>query len=456
MSRDVRLLTARAVFDPRAWMKRWTPAAVPQPFAPHHARLVELPEPGHAQLRVVWRGSAKTTITRGLVAWLCERRKVRGILWVRANGSDCKDDREAIARVCDQRGIPYDVDGSLQRIVVNHVPIWTRTPGGAVRGLNWTNPDSGEVVRPDLCVIDDLETRETARSKTQTELIETWLFSDALQTGELAHPMRTIMNGTPITPNCLIAKAMRREPPFDRWDPPLVVPIVDRDTGRPNWPQMYDPTLRDRVPAITMATEYDLEALPAGRLYFPPAQTRWVDTPDHVSVWVGVDPAGDGDDATGIGAVTLDHDIGLHVVDAMAWDGLASQMPLQVAAFVRRQQEAGHHVAGVLFEANQGAWQWPARETRDLLDPITVQTEPPRLSKGERAIPVTLWQQNGWLSLAPHLAGSVLDAQLHTFTLDEQTVSGHDDVFDAVMWAAGVATRGHTVKPPAPRVDQVA
>ena len=33
---------------------------------------------------------------------------------------------------------------------------------------NWTNPDTGEVIRPDLAIIDDLETRETARSKTQT------------------------------------------------------------------------------------------------------------------------------------------------------------------------------------------------------------------------------------------------------------------------------------------------
>lgn len=441
-------LTAKAVTDPLAWARRYTPAAVPVRFAAHHRRLVELPEPGHAQVRVVWRGSAKTTLTRTFVAWLCEHRKVRGVLWVRANGYDCKDDREAIERICQARGMPVTVDGSIGRVVANGVPIWTRSPGGAVRGINWTNPDSGEVVRPDLCVIDDLETRETARSKTQTEQIETWLFSDAMQTGEQLHPMRTIMNGTPITPTCLISKAMQRKPPFDLWDAPLVVPMCD-DAGSPNWPEQYDPSLRDRIPRITLATEYDLHVLPPGELYFPPADTRWVDTPAHSVCWVGVDPAGDGEDATGIGAVTFLPDGGLHVVDAMAWEGLASQMPLQIAAFVRRLHDQGHSVAGVLFEANKGAWQWPARETRDLLAPITVQAQPPKLSKGERATPVTLWHEHGWLSADPKLRGSVFDDQFHSFTLAEQTISGHDDVFDAVIWACGVATRGHTIRPPA-------
>jgi len=452
---DLAELTYRSVFDARAWLQRWTPGAVPARYAPHHARLVELPAPGRAQVRVVWRGSAKTTITRGFVAWLCERRKARGVLWVRATGSDTRGDREALEQVCQARGLPYTIDGEQNRMVINGVPIWFRTPGGAVRGINWSNPETSEVVRPDVCIIDDLETRESARSKHQTDVIETWLFSDALQTGEQAHPMRTIMLGTPITPTCLISKAMRQEPPFAMWDPPLIVPQLN-DKGEPNWPEMFDPDARAQIPAITLATEYDLETLPPGELYFPERLTWWTDTPKQCRVWVGVDPAGDGEDATGISAVTLRPDVGLHVVDAMPWDGLASQMPLQTAAFVRRLEADGHTVAGCLVEANKGAWQWAAREIRDLLAPITVQAEAPKLSKGERAIPVTLWQQNGWLSVSPHLKGSVLDSELHTFTLSEQTISGHDDVFDATMWAAGVATKGHTVKPPALRTPGVA
>ena len=242
-------LLARAAVDPLAWMKTFTPAAVPADYAAHHRHVATLPEPGHSQVRVVWRGSAKTTLTRGFVTWLAERRKVRGVLWVRATGADGKADREALERICQQRGLTVTHDGVLQMLVVEDVPIWTRSPGGAVRGLNWTNPDTGEVVRPDLAIIDDLETRDTARSKTQTDNIETWLFSDALQTGDQTHPLRTILLGTPITPTCLISKAMRQEPPFDRWDEPLIVPIVD-EAGDPNWPEVFDPELELRVPGV--------------------------------------------------------------------------------------------------------------------------------------------------------------------------------------------------------------
>ena len=59
---------------------------------------------------------------------------------------------------------------------------------------------------------------------------------------------------------------------------PLIVPIVNED-GEPNWPEVFDPELENRVPPITWATEYMLEAVPAGTLYFPPAQTVWRDTP---------------------------------------------------------------------------------------------------------------------------------------------------------------------------------
>ena len=439
-------LEAQAVFDPLRWMRRWTPGAVPAKFAPHHRALVEIPEPGHSQVRVVWRGSAKTTVTRGLVAWMAARGKARGVLWIRANGSDCKADREALQRIAESAGLPYTMDGQLQQIVVNNVPIWTRTPGGAVRGINRVDPISGEVVRPDVTIIDDLETRETARSKMQTDLIETWLLSDALQTGEQMHPMRTMMLGTPVTPTSLVAKAMRREAPFDAWDEPLVAPILN-EQGDPNWPEVFDPTLKDRVPPITWATEYQLQSLPTGTLYFPPAQTVWADAPAKCPVWVGVDPAGDGKDATGIAAVALT-DSSLWLVDSMRWEGDAAQMPLQVHAFTRRLQAAGHPVAGVLFEANKGAWSWAAREVRNMLAPITVQAEPPTTSKGERAIPVTLWHKLGRFKMAPHLQGTNTDTEWHTFTMSESTVSGHDDELDSGVWACGLATKGHTISPP--------
>ena len=122
---------------------------------------------------------------------------------------------------------------------------------------------------------------------------------------------------------------------------------------------------------------------------------------------------------------------------------------MQVAKFVRELQADGHTVGGVLFEANLGPWQFMVSETRQLCAPVTVQSEPPTISKGERAMPFTLWQQLGQLSIDPVLRGSTIDTELHTFTVDEITVTGHDDAFDAAMWAAGVATKGTTIRPSA-------
>jgi phage terminase large subunit-like protein len=188
-------------------------------------------------------------------------------------------------------------------------------------------------------------------------------------------------------------------------------------------------------------------------LYFPPGLTVWRNTPPGRLVWIGVDPAGDGEDATGIAAVCLlpADDVSpagsLHVVDAMSWDGAAADAPHTVAQFARRLQTQGHQVAGCLVEANQGPYQFFVRELRQLIAPVTVQSKPPTLSKSERALPATLFHQHGQLSIDPSLRGSTLDSELHTFSVSGLTVSGHDDAFDAAVWAMGVATKGFSIRP---------
>lgn len=444
-------LDAQAALSPLVWLKRFTPSAVDRPFGRYHLSLTALPGPGESQARVVFRGSAKTTTVRGLVIHAAIHRRVRGVLLIRSTDADAKADREALERNARLAGVIAHHDGATRMVIVGDVPIWTRTPGGAVRGIHWVNPDTGDVVRPELVVIDDLETRQSASSAEQTTKIRDWLFSDALQTGDQAHPVRTIMLGTPITPTCLIAQAMRRQAPFDTWLEPLIVPL--EQDGNPSWPDNYDPTIRDRVPELTMATEYDLQPVPPGALLFKPDRTIWTPTPGPVACWVGVDPAGDGDDATGIAAITRlpPSEVlpfgSLHVVDAMAWNGPASQAPFQLQAFCSRLTAAGHTVHGVLFEANKGPWQFMVREAAQLCAPIPVASEPPVTSKSARALPVTLWQQHGQWSMDVTLKNSTADLELHTFTISEQTVTGHDDVFDAMMWAAGVATQGHTARP---------
>mgnify|MGYP006879619296 CR=1 FL=1 len=343
MATALQRLTALAVKSALWWLKRYTPAAVPTKYAPYHRLLVELPEPGHAQMRTVFRGAAKTTVTRGTVlhAAIHPHVQVKGILLIRATYGDAKGDRKALVRMAQLAGHQAFEDGDEKMVVIGDVPIWTRTPGGAVRGIHWVNPATGETVRPDLCIIDDLETRASARSATQTKNIREWLFSDVLQSGGQQHPLRTIMLGTPITPNCLIAQAMRASEPFDKWDTPLIVPILNAD-GTPAWPDNYDAGIRDRVPDITWATEYMLDPLPPGTLLFPPQRTVWNTMPASKvhEVIIAVDPAGDGEDATVAVAMCMTPR-GLHIIDCLHHTGTMENAPGEVARFVRGLQAEG-------------------------------------------------------------------------------------------------------------------
>lgn len=451
------LLDAKAVKSPLWWLRRHVPASVPSQYAPYHRQLVELPEPGESQLRAVFRGAAKTTVVRGMLAHHAGHRRVRGILLIAATFRDCKNHRQALERSAKLAGYPCHSDSDLEMVVINRVPIWTRSPGGAVRGINWTDPYTGDVIRPDLCVIDDLETRASASSakgdtkkwdkQGQTEKLQTWLFSDALATGDPGHPMRTIMLGTPITPVSLVAKAMRKEPPFDKWLEPLIVPYeVD---GEPTWPDNYDPTLRARMPEITMATEYDMQPLPPGTLLFPPERTQWVDLPANPRwpVVIGVDPAGDGDDATAAVAVAR-VPRGLHVVDVLHWSGSMDEAPAECGAFVRRVSGHGWNIQGVTVEANKGAWRFFARDlANDLGGQPAVQTEPPVGSKVERALPLTVWHKAHAVSAAASLASGPFDVEFHSFTQSGVTVTGHDDLVDALVWAAAPLTNGWQHQP---------
>lgn len=442
-------LTARAVLSPLWFLKRWTPAAVPAEYAEYHKLLVELPEPGHAQMRTVFRGAAKTTVVRGLVlhAALHAHVPVRGILLIRATYGDAAQDRKALVRNAQLAGQQAVEDGVSNMVVIGDVPVWTRTPGGAVRGIHWVNPKTGEVVRPDLCVVDDLETRSSARSQTQTNNIREWLFSDVLQAGGQGNPLRTIMLGTPITPNCLISQAMRGAPPFDTWDTPLVVPIVD-DTGSPSWPDNFDPTTRTRVPDITWATEYMLDPLPPGTLLFNRAETRW-DALPATRKWelvLATDPAGDGEDATAVVAMCMTPR-GLHIVDCLHHTGSSENAPDEIARFVRKLQTEGWHIRGLTFEG-VGAWVFMRREVARKVAPVPVTGETPTVSKLERLLPLTVWHRAGALSADPRLQGSPWDIEFHSFQHDGQTVTGHDDCSDATAWAAAPLTRGWKLNPP--------
>jgi hypothetical protein len=430
-------VAALTVLDPRAWLAANVPEAVPAPFAPFHAPLVRWPAPGERQARVVFRGAAKTTLTRALVMWAAVHGHCRGVLWIRATDSDGEADRDALERWGTIAGVPTRRRGHQRMLLVNGVPVWTRSPGAAVRGLQYVT-DDGQVIRPDVIIVDDVETRETARSATQTDVLRRWLTSDAIPTSGQGAPARVIMLGTPITPTCLVAQAMRREGIFATWTPPLVVPIVT--DGAPAWPALWNPAIRDDHDDDTWANEYLLDPLPAGSLVFPPARTVWVERPSSGQAFIGVDPAGSGRDRFAIVASAV-YPSGLCFLDADAYDGPVEGAPDRVAAMVHRLRSWGITPAGVSVEQG-GDWRWAASEAAKLIAPVKVVTEAPVGSKLERAMPLTRWHHRRRVLFAEHLRGSVLDVEFHTWTRQGFTVTGHDDTVDAAVWSGGLSTHG--------------
>lgn len=73
---------------------------------------------------------------------------------------------------------------------------------GAVKGLSAAGP-SGEILRPDMCLIDDAQTRESAKSPTQTADREMVITDDILGLGGPESTVAAVNLCTPIYPNDL-------------------------------------------------------------------------------------------------------------------------------------------------------------------------------------------------------------------------------------------------------------
>lgn len=81
---------------------------------------------------------------------------------------------------------------------------------GALKGLNMLAPD-GEPIRPDMVVIDDAQTRASARSPTQTEERERIILDDVLGLAGPETEMAAVFLCTPVFPNDLTERFIDRD-----------------------------------------------------------------------------------------------------------------------------------------------------------------------------------------------------------------------------------------------------
>ena len=127
-------------------------------------------------------------------------------------------------------------------------------------------------------------------------------------------------------------------------------------------------------------------------------------------------------------------------------------MPAQAAAFVRTCGTFGT-VVQVSVEA-VGGWEFAADQIAALLNAATDQRtipvvyESPTKSKVERALDMTVWHAAGAVTAHPDLRGSAWDTEFHSFTQEGATVTGHDDMTDATVWAGAILTNVWRTRPP--------
>ena len=95
-----------------------------------------------------------------------------------------------------------------------------------------------EEFRPDLIIIDDLESTESVRSPDQRKKLKDWFFADVVPLGKEA---RFFMVGTMLHEDCLLAELIRNpleDAQGEQWKT-FQYGVID-DQGEPTWPEKYD------------------------------------------------------------------------------------------------------------------------------------------------------------------------------------------------------------------------
>ena len=108
----------------------------------------------------------------------------------------------------------------------------------------------------------------------------------------------------------------------------------------------------------------------------------------------------------------------------------------------------GHTMVGVTVEA-VGGFKFLAKHVARAVAPIPVTYGNPKTGKLERAQELTRWHKREAVTWSEHLRGSELDVETHSWTRAGLTVTGHDDMPDALCWSARAATEGWRIQPPA-------
>lgn len=231
--------------DPEAWFKYNFPSfsyAEPAPFHRRATRRI-VNNPEWYEVRAWSRELAKSTRTMMEVLYLCLTGKKKNVLLV----SNSKDNAEELLT-------PYRIILESNNRLINDYGVQEK-PGAWETGKFTTRTNisfraigAGQSprgtkkneVRPDVILIDDIDTDQDVRNPEMIKQRWAWVEQALIGTRSISNPMLIIFCGNIIGKYCCITEAIKKA------DHAEVINIRDKQ-GRSTWPQKNTDEMIDRV-----------------------------------------------------------------------------------------------------------------------------------------------------------------------------------------------------------------
>jgi hypothetical protein len=269
--------------------------------APFHREMIALcHDPAYPNvLLLAFRGSAKSTLLEETAALLAASGQVRNVLvigdsWQRAverlrSIKNELDRNEWLRYLCgDQAGDSW----TESRVVLqNGCALSALGQGQALRGVKHL------AARPDLCLVDDLESDESVATPDARAKLSDWFWADLIPA--LDPTRRLLMTATPLHPNSL-AVTLSSMKQFKTLNVPIDY-VDDEGVRHSSWPNRYPlhdidtmkQTFIDAGKTHKWAAEYQMQAIdPATKMFLPEYFTY---SPVLVRTWhpvyIAYDPA---------------------------------------------------------------------------------------------------------------------------------------------------------------------
>lgn len=461
---------AAALLDPPepvmshdVWCRTELPQMFPLAFGPHHRWLFERVGGGPQGVRAFEgapRGSGKSTAAViGLPASAIAQQTHRFVVIIRATQTEAESAlgilrselernpelrrRWPMLEFAMKRGGKREKDHEREVRLVGGT-IVAIGAGASMRGII-RRGDDGRIMRPDLIVFDDIETRDQARSKRRTDDLEEWLFADVLGLGTIRFLGKTQQSaldvigiGTTLDTDALATRALRNKGRFRTWQTRrFPAEYQARGHRRAMWSQglslevldrLLDPDAEEFLGTFTYAKEYLLDPRQRSDAVIRDAWMNYGRAPTELEwVAIGIDPAATEDawkdeDYSALVEAGLDPDHS-RVWVRRVWRDRVSMRSLIEQAEKWQQRSQGR----IAFEA-VGAFKWVVGEMRRRW--LRVRGVKPKGDKVSRIAALGMMIEGKQVWFDESLQDTEYDDELLRFPGGD-----HDDWCDATYWA---------------------